>query len=157
MRTSILLATATLVSMTLLAGCCYAQSYVPMANEELYGTWTNDKTINTFHIQKMVVNAGGFKEYSNVTASDPSVEVSQQIQTKWKDSSGVIWYKVFGKINTGVWKGRNFKSLERLNKAATVLEMVVNAFQGDLSSSDYPNKIEKASAFNGGYRIFYRK
>ena len=42
--------------------------YVPKANEELYGTWTNEKTINTFHIQKMVVSADGFKEYRNVSS-----------------------------------------------------------------------------------------
>ena len=130
--------------------------YVPKANEELYGTWTNEKTINTFHIQKMVVSADGFKEYSNASSSYPSVEVAQQMDTKWTDSKGSVWYKVFGNIKTGPWKGQNFKALERLSEAGSVLEIVVNAFQGDFNSAKYPDKIERNSTFNGGYRIFYR-
>lgn len=71
-------------------------------------------------------------------------------------ASGNLLYKVFGKVNTGPWKGQNFKALERLSEAASVLEMVVNAFQGDFNSAKYPDKIEHNFAFNGGYRIFYR-
>ena len=48
-------------------GVIAQDKYVHKANEELFGTWTNDKTINTFHIQKMVVSAGEFKEYRNVS------------------------------------------------------------------------------------------
>ena|SRR5271157_4471946 len=137
-------------------GAIAQDKYVAKANEEIYGTWTNERTINAFQIQKMVVSAGGFEEYGNASDTSPRVEVTQQIQSKWKDASGVLWYKVFGKINTGPWKGRNFKAFERLSQDLSVLELVVNAFQGDFNSSDYPNKIEKISAFNGGYRIFYR-
>ena len=137
-------------------GVAARDKYVAKSSEEIYGTWTNDKTVNTFHIQKMVVSADGFKEYANVSSSYPNVEASQQIDSKWTDSNGNIWYKVSGKINTGPWKGQSFKGLEKLGEAGSVLEMVVNAFQGDFNSAKYPDKIEHNSTFNGGYRIFYR-
>jgi hypothetical protein len=157
MKTRFLLLCASFILLFLIpVGASAQEKYVPNANEELYGTWINDKTVNTFRIQKMVVSADGFKEYSVVSSSYPNDEVTQKIANKWKDSSGNIWYKVFGNIKTGPWKGRNFKALEKLSEGASVLEMVVSAFEGDFGSADYPNKIEHNSTFNGGYRIFYR-
>jgi hypothetical protein len=145
-----------LLTLTLLGEYCYGLNYVAKANEEIYGTWVNQDTVNAFHIQKMIVKAGEFEEYANVADSYPSVEVTQQIDSKWTDSSGDVWYKAAGKINTGPWKGRNFKALEKLSKDASVLEMVVSAYQGNFDSADYPSKIEHNPSANGGYRIFHR-
>jgi hypothetical protein len=158
LKTSILLPKALLVIVvvSVVAVYGYGQNYTTIENEEMYGTWINSKSINTFHIQKMVVVDDDFKEYGNVIDSSPRVDVTQQIDSKWTDDTGNLWYKVYGKINTGPWKGSNFKALEKLSENSSVLEMVVNAFQGNIDSANYPDKIEHNSTFNGGYRIFYR-
>lgn len=152
----ILLLLCNFLAATLLVQNSYGQGYLPKPKEELYGTWANSKSVNAFQIQKMFIKAGSFFEFGGVFESAPRVEVTYQIDRKWTDGKSDLWYAIFGKINTGPWKGRNFKALEKLSKSSTILEMVVNAFNGDFSTTGYPDKIERNSTFNGGYRLFYR-
>ena len=152
----IFLLTGAALTMLVAAGIFAQDRQVSKANEELSGTWTNEKSINTFHIQKMIIAADQLKEYHEVSDASPYVEATQQIDGRWSDSEGELWYKISGRIKTGPWGGRNYKALLKLTVSASVLEMVVSANDGDSASFDYPAKIEKYSAYNGGYRLFHR-
>jgi len=139
------------VALVLLAGAVWAQ-YVPKSNEELYGTWTNDKTINPFHVQKRVHTAdGNVKEYDDLSGSTLLAEGPSRIDKKWKDSDGNIWYEVYEKLTAGVYAGNEFQRLFKLSKSATVLEYV--QYHGYVGPNNYPTKVEPNV---NSYKIFYR-
>ena len=139
------------VALVLLGGTVWAQ-YVPKPNEELYGTWINDKTINAFHVQKRVHTADGdVKEYDDLSGSTLLAEGPSRIDRKWTDSDGNIWYEVYERLTGGVYAGNDFQRLFKLSKSATVLEYVQN--YGYVGPNNYPTKIDPG---RGDYKIFYR-
>jgi len=144
---------ASIVSLVLLllGGTAWAQ-YVPKSNEELYGTWINDKTINPFHVQKRVHTPdGNVREYNDLSGSTLLAEGPSRIDKKWTDSDGNIWYEAYEKLTSGVYAGNEFQRLFKLSKSATVLEYVQN--YGYVGPNNYPTKIDPAA---GHYKIFYR-
>lgn len=148
-----LLLSASIVSVALLliVSTVWAQ-YVPKSNEELYGTWTNDKTINAFHVQKRVHTADGrVKEYDDLSGSTLLAEGPSRIDRKWTDSDGNVWYEVYERLTAGVYAGYDFQRLFKLSKSATVLEYVQN--HGYVGPNNYPAKIDPSG---GAYKIFYR-
>jgi hypothetical protein len=71
--------------------------YVPGSDEELYGTWTNEHNGgDIFHPQKVVITPGGYTAYSMISDTNPLFVWKSWIDSKWTDSEGNIWYKVFG-------------------------------------------------------------
>jgi len=153
MNSAKLLLSASIVSVALVLteGTAGAQ-YAPKPNEELYGTWINDKTINAFHVQKRVHTADGdVKEYDDLSGSTLLAEGPSRIDKKWTDSDGNIWYEAYERLTTGVYAGYDFQRLFKLSKSSTVLEYVQNF--GYVGPNNYPTKIDPTS---GGYKIFYR-
>ena len=154
MKTRTLLnASLALLALNFLGGQCYGQSYVPTPNEEIYGTWTNDKSINLIGFQKTVVTADGFQNYADTSDSVPREKGVSQIDTKWTDSEGNIWYKTFGTV-TGVENRRTtkFQNLVKVSKSGTVME-IVHRHPRDFDSSNYPTKIDPD---DNNYGIYYR-
>ena len=144
--------TQKLVALMQQQGADYGQSYVPTKNEECYGTWINDKTINQGHIQKKVCGPDGNKDYSEISDPTPVFEDEQQIDSKWTDAEGNIWYKTYGTVKAGAYKGTKWQELDKLSKSATVWEYVF-CIVADFSPNNYPSEV---SPTNGNYRIFYR-
>lgn len=139
-----------------LAGCVSAK-YVPQPHEEFYGTWINEKSVNAFHIQKLIISPSGTKEYSNVSDSLPSVEVKpDQVDRKWTDSEGNTWYRKFGTIERDDGSILSYKALQKLSKSATVLEIVNTIYDANLGSVDYPTEISPKPPALQNYYIFYR-
>jgi hypothetical protein len=137
-----------LLSLFLLGGCATGK-YVPKANEELYGTWTNNSTFP----QRVVINPGEYRHYGLISDPNPEEEGTEHIDTKWTDSEGNIWYRTFGTVTTGAWKGHNFQALTKLSKSGTVLESEAYSFLGDFSPSYYPTKINPQGML---YGLYYR-
>ena len=148
---SLLSASIVSLALLLLGGTAWAQ-YVPKSNEELYGTWINDKTINPFHVQKRIHTPdGNVREYNDLSGSTLLAEGPSRIDKKWTDSDGNIWYEAYEKLTSGVYAGNEFQRLFKLSKSATVLEYVQN--YGYVGPNHYPTKIDPAT---GDYKIFYR-
>ncbi len=139
---------AAMLCLTLLGGCATGK-YVPKANEELYGTWTN----KDMSPQKRVISPGEFKNYGLVSDPNPELEGTLQIDSKWTDSDGNIWYRTFGTLKSGAWKGHNFQGLAKLSQSGTVLETEDYAFIGDFNRDYYPAKINPQGML---YGLYYR-
>ena len=105
----------------LIAASARAQDpYVPTPNEEFYGTWINDKTINADHIQKKISTPEGNQDFLRVTDTQPVFSDTQQIDSKWTDSDGNIWYKIHGTVVSGAYQATKWQELDKLIKNATV-------------------------------------
>ena len=127
--------------------------YAPKPDEEIYGTWTNDKEYNLIGFQKTVISADGWKNYTNITDSVPMEEGTSQIESKWTDSDGNIWYKSFGIANGRGFKNAKVQSLTRISKSGTVLEVVARPALSKFDSDKYPTMIDPNDP---NYAIYYR-
>jgi hypothetical protein len=140
----------------IVAGGCAPGKYVAKQNEQLYGTWTNQQNVGgVLSPQKAVVTVDGNKLYSKISDSVPSEENTFQIDSKWTDSEGNIWYKIFGTVTMGAYKGARWQELEKLSKSGTVWERALNALgaSGEFNPQNYPPRIDP-KYFE--YRILYR-
>ena len=119
-RTLVVSATVIVLSIFVTGGWAQ-QKYVPRADEELYGTWTNGQNSGDwFRPQKLVLTANQYAEYCNTEAL-PTFTWRLRIDDKWTDTDGNIWYKVFA-IGTGCFKGHSTQELYKLSKSGTVME-----------------------------------
>jgi len=120
------------------------EKYMPKEDEELYGTWTNEQGVKDYyHPPKSVVNTDGYKNFVNVSDSVPFEEGTRQIDSKWIDSEGDIWYKTFGTVTTGVYKGYKYQALVKISKSRTVSEFVFRSIGFlEFDPNDYPTKID---------------
>jgi hypothetical protein len=100
----------------LLLGSCGQGKYVPKPNEELYGTWINEG----IRYQKLVISAGGVKEYLGVADAEPDMETTEQISVKWKDGDGNIWYKTFELFIRGHLKGTKMQYLWKISNGSQI-------------------------------------
>ena len=98
----------------LLLGSCGQGKYVSKPDEELYGTWINDG----IRYQKLVVSAGGVKEYLGVEDTQPDMETTEQIIARWKDGDGNIWYKTFELFTSGHLKGIKMQYLWKISNGS---------------------------------------
>jgi len=145
------------LSVSLLAvfvlGSCATTKYVPKPNEELYGTWTNEYTGNSDNIQKQVYSSGEYKDYHLVADTVPVDQGAFQIDSKWTDANGNIWYRSYCTQKTGPAAGYDFQMLSKLSKSATVLEWVYKQ-SSPYAPVSYPTQIDTNS---DTYHIFYRQ
>jgi hypothetical protein len=134
-----------------LLGGCGPGKYVPRANEEIYGTWTNPDSAQ----QKVVIGPSGWLIYAYMDDTSEIWGGSGQIVQKWTDSQGVIWYKTFSTVTSGYGGGRGGKSqsLYRLSKGGTVLE-AQEATVADLDPKQFPARIDPNDRDN--YRMYFR-
>ena len=147
-------APAILLALLLLGGCAPGKP-----KEEIYGTWTNDTSTNTYvimngHIQKEVITPDGWKQYSKISDTDRLQEGAAQIESKWTDSDGNIWYKRRITVTAGnlADPGTKDQELDKLSKSATVWESVF-VLVGNWHPELYPPTIDPKAA---NYRIYYR-
>ena len=126
--------------------------YVPKANEELYGTWINNKSINSYHVQKAVHIPNAWREFSDVKDTVPHQEGTVRIDDKWTDSDGTIWYKTFNAITSGTYKGFKVQALQKISQSGSVKENVSIAV-GEFDPKLYPTEIDPK---DDSYQIFYR-
>jgi len=145
------------VVIVLFCTCCFfsvgtgaqaQSSYSPKPDEEIYGTWTN----SAMQFQKNVSFAGGSRDYNRIDDTIPAFESKAQLNDKWTDSDGNIWYTRFGTVVSGLYAGEKWQSLERISRAGNVREWVVKMVS-DFSPKNYPTAIDPADL---EYRIYYR-
>jgi hypothetical protein len=156
MKTRTLLFVASVILLFMIARGATAQDkYVPKADEELYGTWTSKQNVEDyFHPQKSVNTADGYKNYSKVSDSVSFEEGTEQIDTKWTDTEGNIWYKTFSTVTTGVYKGYRFQSLVKISKSGTISESVsISIAHQDFKPTYYPTEIDSNDST---YKIMFR-
>jgi hypothetical protein len=131
---------------------CFGQNYVPSPNEELYGTWTNEQNSgDIYHPQKMVVTPDRYTLYYKISDSVPCMDNTWRIVSKWTDSEGNVWYKIFGG-GIGNWEGHNWLELDKLSKSGTVWERALSPVR-DFDPRFYPREIDPNHPY---YRILYR-
>jgi len=137
-----------LLALVLLGGCGPGE-YTPKANEELYGTWVNEKT----GLKLVWSPDGSFSDYSlSSTANTPVGGGKWKIRRKWNDSEGNVFYETFATFTFGNWEGSDangttLKYLEKVSKSGSVLER-----NWWFTTSDFPKAIDP----KGAYFIYYR-
>jgi hypothetical protein len=135
-----------LLCLFLLGGCGQGK-YVPKANEEIYGTWINEKTG-----AKIVLSPdGSFGDYSLSSATTPHRGGKYKISRKWTDSEGSVYYEVFSTFtfDKAKWDiGTTLRNLEKVSKPGTVLE-----WNWVYATSDVPKAIDPKG---NNYLIYYR-
>jgi hypothetical protein len=151
------------LALMLLNGYCYSEEkYVPKPDEELYGTWTNEENFGFVPQPQKVVNTPPniCKAYNGISDSDPYEESRWDIDSKWTDSEGNVWYKIFRTVSNisekSGWQGLNYQELHKFSKSATVWERVGVELQYEVEYSNpqyYPQKIDPKDP---SYCILYR-
>lgn len=111
------------------AGNIFAQS------DEICCTWINTKYEASDRPEKMIFNYDGtFATYKEKEAIDPIMRGIFQIEAKWKDSEGIVWYKIKMIDIYGVKH-----NLVRITKAGESLEFVRKPYA-------YPDTIDKEAS-----------
>jgi hypothetical protein len=151
MKARILFLFAIVLACELMLGSCSPSKYVAKPNEEIFGTWTNEK----MSAQKLIIAADGGKLYLKVTDETPYSESTGAWISKWTDSEGNIWYKSFNSRIKGPYSGFKFTELDKLSKSGTVLESVFKAPSNDeeLKNPQYPTKIDPQDS---SYTIYFK-
>lgn len=131
-------------------GATAQDKYIPKADEEIYGTWISANLAQT-QFQKYVLRAEVMKRYSLLSDSTPSDEATYEIDAKWTDSEGNIWYKTHGIQTSGVWKDYTYVELDRLNKAGTIWEGQFSplGYKGKIDPMLYPKEFDRKSSYHG--------
>ena len=143
----LLFASLFLLSVFLIESCA-PRKYVPKTNEEINGTWINEKIAP----QKVVNSPSGWKEYSYASDAVPLDEGNGGIDSKWTDSEGNIWYRTFSTVTSATYKGTKTQGLEKISKSGKVYESVFNIV-AEFDPKNYPTKIDPKDS---NYRIYYR-
>ena len=118
-------------SLLLVASFAYAQS------DEICFTWVNKTYVSDEQPQKIIFNYDGtFETYEHKDANDPLLRGVFQVIEQWKDSEGIIWYK-----------------LKTIDMSGTELYLIRISNEGDRlefvhKPHEYPERIEeKASSY----------
>jgi len=127
------------------------EKYTPKPNEELYGTWVNDK-MN----EKMVMNPdGSFADYYPASYNKPYQGGKSEIFKKWTDSEGNVFYNTYVTIIFGS-PGYKTQDLCKVSKSGTVLEMQWVGVS-DFGPEKFPSAFDaKTQSEIMGYFIYYR-
>ena len=73
-------------------------------------------------------------------------EGTMQIDSKWTDAEGNIWYRTLNTVKTGYWKGYTGQMLHKLSNSATVRECTWS-FHSPSEEFDpvyWPNEIDRS-------------
>ena len=128
--------------------------YVAKPNEEIYGRWVNkDNYGGDFSPQKEIITADGVKKFDKIFDSVPFEEYTKVIYSKWTDGEGNIWYKTYGTVTAGIYKGFIWQGIDKLSKGATVWESCF-CNPGQFDNAYFPTKIDGSGQ---NYRIEYRQ
>ncbi|MGA2765875.1 MAG: hypothetical protein ABSG17_21215 [Spirochaetia bacterium] len=156
MKTRMMILAVLLSFLTLIMlGSCGPGKYVPKANEEIYGTWTNEKygimNAKIYSPQKEIIDASGYTAYQSTSDHNPSAKGPETIVSKWTDSEGNIWYKTLATGSNGEQVFTR-QALEKLSKFATVRECMYS-WLPKLNPDSYPKDIDPVEP---EYKIYYR-
>ena len=138
----ILGALVVLLSMTPL-GVIAQDMYVPKANEELYGTWINEK----MDPPKTVQTTEGYHDYAKVSDTIPYLTGPEKIVKSWTDSEGNVWYQTYSEEF-----GAKYQTLQKVSKNGTVREMVAELV-AEFDPKWFPTKVDSKGYY---YHIWYR-
>ena len=147
----LVLSTAVILLFMIPLGLIAQDEYVLKANEEIYGTSTNEQYNGNdiYHSPKVVVTPDGYKLSANMSGSVTIEAGTLGVDGKSTDSEGNVWYEIFGTAVTGNWQ-----ELEKLSESGTVRETQIRPLGfGQLDPSNYPTESFPNSS---GYRILYR-
>ncbi len=136
---------------------CSPGRYVAQPNEELSGTWINEKMTN----QKIAVDAGSLREFNIPSNPSPDIQGIVQITKKWTDSEGSVWYWTCDTIDN--WWGLKavpHQTLHKVSKSGTVWEQV-GLWVDKFDNRNFPTKIDSSLVPRpydplSGYRVYYR-
>jgi hypothetical protein len=152
MKVHLLLLAQVFVWLALIQGTTWAQEkYTPSENEELFGTWTNEKMFPP----QLVENPNGtFEEHFPIDNPKAFKGGTIEIVKKWTGSDGSIYYYSFDTTTFGADKGRKVKALWKISELGKVLE-VVRRVTGwsEFDPKGMPTEIDPKDSF---YQIFAR-
>ena len=125
------------------------KAYAPKDNEEIYGTWVNEKydgaqSGRPKRARSEWKSDGTFAIYQKSYHDKPALYGTYSITEKWTDK-GDVWYKVAVRIES--YK-RDGYSLVRISDSGSTWESVY-------SSNTYPKKIDRDEPYYSG--VLYRK
>jgi hypothetical protein len=124
--------------------------YVPIHNEEIYGTWVNAEYSGALPFFQKAINYhwGYYDVFCKMTDTNACIRGTMILVDKWTDSEGNIWYKQYFREN---WGYSGFFEIDKISKNNTVWEFV-------FSSLEFPVE-DDLSAKNTakGYHIYYRQ
>ncbi len=135
-RRTVLLATGIAMLTLAQSGGWAQEKYVPKENEELFGRWKDDKAAN----METVIDSVGFKTYYGSTNNVVLNEATLEIEKKWTDAQGNIWYKVRGLfVGQSPYVGTKFQALYEVHKSNTALKSQANTVN-QYDPSSYPTE-----------------
>ena len=87
--------------------------------------------------------------------SETNEEGTLQIEDKSTDSDGNVWYKIFGTITKGYFKGDKYQQLTKISQSGNVSETVLEFIgKHDFDPARYPTKVDpKAPTYSISYRV----
>ena len=147
MKTTDLFLFHVLLVLVLLGGCTTSK-YVPKANEELYGTWTNEFA----SVRKVVYTPGEEKLYYHTSDTTPMAQGTLEVVSKWTDSQHNVWYKALYTGISGMGKGVLLQVLIQISNSGSVLESIFHGVQNP-DPNNYPTTIDRNST---NYNVFNR-
>ncbi len=129
--------------------------YVAAADEELYGTWTNRRTVaDVWHPQKLVFAPDRIKAYISMADTASCGEAVLAIDSRWTDSEGNVLYKYFATWTSGHFMGQKFQLLVKLSQSMDVSESVSKSIGlSEFSPDRFPMKVDSKDP---SYEIRYR-
>lgn len=129
-----------LVASSIIVSCASS----PQLSEEIYGTWTNDGS--NPDVGKCVISSIEWKAYHKISDNNPFSEGTVRVVTKWTDSEGNIWYKMFLTITGGAGRGK-YQALYKLSKSATVLEGQFGGVADFDANVGFPKKFDPTDEY----------
>jgi hypothetical protein len=129
-------------------------NYKPKSNEELYGIWISDKA----DYREIVYSSDSWNAFLHVSDQKPIRYGKVQIDSKWKDSNGNIYYGIviteFDSLTSADVEGK-MTELAKLNASSTMLEVVMHEPTNDveLATLPIPSSINPSDPY---YAIYYR-
>ncbi len=133
----------TLGGALLLIGCASKQ-YVPKEDEELYSSWV-EAAAQTGAVRQMVVISadGSYKRYPFTESKTPKETCIFEIEDRWTDSEGNVFYNV---VFDKALSSANFR-LFKISNSGTVLEEMIDL-------REFATKIDQK---HYEYEIYYRQ
>ena len=113
-------------------------------SDELYGTWVNMDYKWGRPPQKLIFKSDGtFESFVNADSKAPTLQGTNLIEKKWKDSEGNVWFK-------NKWSGNWGESAYELAKISNS----GNTYEYVFSNDEYPKEIDPK---HENYRIYTRE
>jgi hypothetical protein len=110
--------------------------YVPKENEELFGRWKDVKAAD----MQTVFDSVGFKTYYGSTNNVVLNEATLEIDKKWTDAQGNIWYRALGLcVGQSPYVGTKFQALYEVDTSKTELKCKLNTVN-EYDPSNYPTE-----------------